>query len=86
VVLSITIEFSNVIEIVATLNMYKNAFLDFVNFQQNSFVRNKLTKLHPCGWKIFHASNPMYIKFVASQMCKRKKVPFTKYIAIPKQV
>jgi hypothetical protein len=60
------VEFSNVVEIMATSNMYKNALLDFVDFQQNSFIRNKLTKLYPCGWKMLHACNPMYIKFVAN--------------------
>jgi hypothetical protein len=59
------IEFSNVVEIVATPDMYKNALLDFVNFQQNSFVRNKLTKLHPCGWKMLMHATPC-IKFVAN--------------------
>jgi hypothetical protein len=32
VVLFIMTEFSNVVEIVATLNMYKNALSNFVNF------------------------------------------------------
>jgi len=41
VVFSIMIEFSSVVEIVATLSMYKNALSNFVDFQQNSFVRNK---------------------------------------------
>ncbi len=44
----------------------KNPLSNFIDFQQNSFVRNKLTKLHPHGWKMFHVYKPMYIKFLAS--------------------
>jgi hypothetical protein len=86
VVFSIMIEFSSVVEIMATLSMYKNALSNLIDFQQNSFVRNKSTKLHPCGWKMLHVCNPMQTKFLASQMCERKKTPFTKFATIPMQV
>jgi hypothetical protein len=33
------------VEIVVTLSMYQNALSNFVDFQQNSFVRNKSTNL-----------------------------------------
>jgi hypothetical protein len=60
------IEFSSVVEIVATLSVYKNVLSNFVDFQQIFFVRNRLTKLHPHEWKMFYVCNLMYTKFFAS--------------------
>jgi len=73
VVFSIMIEFSSVVEIMATLSMYKNALSNLIDFQQNSFVRNKSTKLHPCGWKMLHCVTPCKLNSLQVKCARERK-------------